>query len=191
MTNFGGWGVLQLISETHLAYECKKWNESTQPQKGIASPYNLLCTLLLPYRGIQSVGACILEPPLGWNCNSLHFCPILPTEAHSISHFAQHITTTAVMVHLWSFLYKAALPSLLRCTRLAHGGRIQRPVMLPPPLVRACSSIQLLWRWGRKPPEGEKVCLFSSTHAQRRGRMLLFPLPIGCEHIPSLSAQSA
>lgn len=111
------------------------------------------------------------------------------TQAHSISDFAQHITTIAVMVYLWRFLCKAALPSLLRCTRLTHKRAIQRPVTLPP-LVRTCSSIQLLWRWGRKPLEGEKVCLFSSTHAQRRGKMLLFPLSIGCEHIPSLSTQS-
>lgn len=94
--------------------------------------------------------------------NSLHFCPVLSTHALSVPGSAP---TCAAVVQLSSFPGRLPSRSLTLCTT-THSGRASTLVTLPP-LARTCSGIQC--RGGRKPLEGEKVCLFSGTRSKERG----------------------
>lgn len=80
---------VESLAADHLAYKCKRWNESTWPQKGFDP--NLLCTLLLPYRVIWSLGGSTRTcTTTGAQTHCTFVLPILFTQALSISDSAQH-----------------------------------------------------------------------------------------------------
>lgn len=113
--------------------------------------------------------------------NSLHFCPVLSTHALSVPGSAP---TCAAVVQLSSFPGRLPSRSLTLCTT-THSGRASHS--LRSLLLQGRAPVSSVGGAGSLWKERRSVC--SVAHAQRRGETL-FPLPTGCEHIPSLPAQS-